>query len=81
MLPRAVGADAADGEEDGRPRSLIREALRRRLTKKLAELVEDSAREEIDGGLLCNVRPVHAALDALERLPVEAEPAVRAVVR
>jgi hypothetical protein len=57
-----------------------RGALRSRLVKLEGELIEKLAREETDGGFLVMLGRVGAALDALDRMPVEAEPAGRAVV-
>jgi hypothetical protein len=57
-----------------------RGALRSRLEKLEGELIEKLAREEIGGGFLAMLGQVGAALDALDRMPAEAEPAVRAAV-
>ena len=54
--------------------------LRSRLVKLEGELIEKLTREEADGGFLAVLGRVSAALHALDRMPVEAEPAVRAVV-
>jgi hypothetical protein len=57
-----------------------RGTLRSRLVKLEGELTEKLTREDIDGGFMAMLGQVGAALDALDRMPVEAEPAVQAVV-
>jgi hypothetical protein len=57
-----------------------RDVLRARLVEIRAELIETLTRDGIDGGVLALFGNVGGALDALDRMPVEAEPALRAVV-
>jgi hypothetical protein len=71
MSERAVFA----GEEGPAP------DLRARLVHMRAELVEMLIRKGVpDGGMIALLGSVGAALEALDRAPVEAEPADRAVV-
>jgi hypothetical protein len=59
----------------------LRAALRARLLYMRAELVEMLVRKGVpDGGMIALLGSVGAALDALDRAPVDAEPAARAVV-
>jgi hypothetical protein len=68
------------GRAEEGPAPDLRAALRARLVIMRGELVEMLVRKGVDGGMIALLGSVGAALEALDRAPVEAEPADRAVV-
>jgi hypothetical protein len=70
MSERAEGGPAPD----------LRAELRGRLVYMRAELVEMLVRKGVDGGMVALLGSGGAALEAIDRMPVDADPAARAVV-